>query len=256
MNLSEKQPVKQAVMLAAGLGVRLGGVPDDRPKGFLQFGERPIVEESVRKLIAVGMEEVFIVTGYRKEYFESLERAYPQVRLVENPAFATTGTMDSLACPAGEVSGSVLVVEADLIYEKRALNTTLNSGWENCILVSEFTGAGDEVFVGVEAERIVCLSKQRSDMDQVAGELVGISLISHALYSEMVDRCRMRDEGAGRFDYEQCLTELKDSFEIGYEKMDDLVWGEIDDERHLERARAIYPEILKKDRLCLENQPD
>ena len=39
--------VATAVILAAGRGLRLAGEVTDRPKGFIQFGERPIVEESI-----------------------------------------------------------------------------------------------------------------------------------------------------------------------------------------------------------------
>ena len=37
--------VRQAVILAAGMGVRLKGALDDRPKGFIKLGGRAIIEE-------------------------------------------------------------------------------------------------------------------------------------------------------------------------------------------------------------------
>ena len=55
--------IRQAVILAAGMGTRLRGELDDRPKGFIELGERPIIVESLERLRAAGIEDVVIVTG-------------------------------------------------------------------------------------------------------------------------------------------------------------------------------------------------
>ncbi len=88
--------VRQAVILGAGLGCRLKGVIDDRPKGFLQLGGRPIIEESIAKLIRSGINDIIIVTGYCFEFYDRLAEKYPFVRTVQSPEFATTGSMMSL----------------------------------------------------------------------------------------------------------------------------------------------------------------
>lgn len=60
--------LRQAVILAAGTGSRLRGVLDDRPKGFLKLGEKPIIEESIAKLVRSGVTDIVIINGYRHEY--------------------------------------------------------------------------------------------------------------------------------------------------------------------------------------------
>jgi len=47
--------VRQAVILAAGMGSRLRGTIEDKPKGFLQLGNKPIIEESITRLIRIGI---------------------------------------------------------------------------------------------------------------------------------------------------------------------------------------------------------
>ncbi len=39
--------IRQAVILAAGMGSRLKGTIEEKPKGFLQFGNKSIIEESI-----------------------------------------------------------------------------------------------------------------------------------------------------------------------------------------------------------------
>ena len=64
--------VRQAVILAAGVGVRLKERGVMMPKGCLCLGENPIIEESILRLLAVGIKQIVIVTGHLAEQFEPL----------------------------------------------------------------------------------------------------------------------------------------------------------------------------------------
>ena len=48
--------ISTAVILAAGRGTRLAGELKDCPKGFLRLGGKPIIEESIDRLLAAGIE--------------------------------------------------------------------------------------------------------------------------------------------------------------------------------------------------------
>ena len=61
-----------AVILAAGLGSRMGEITKKMPKGFIDIGGSAIVRQSIEKLIDVGMERILIGTGYLSEVFEKL----------------------------------------------------------------------------------------------------------------------------------------------------------------------------------------
>ena len=69
---SRAHELRTAVILAAGMGTRLAGQHADSPKGFLVVDEKAIVEESVDKLVAAGIERIVIVTGHLSEYYEKL----------------------------------------------------------------------------------------------------------------------------------------------------------------------------------------
>ena len=68
--------VRSAVILAAGLGSRMNEVGRLAPKGLLRLGERSIIEESIRRLIAVGIERIVIVTGHLASHLEPLMSSY------------------------------------------------------------------------------------------------------------------------------------------------------------------------------------
>ena len=245
-------PVTTAVILAAGQGTRLRGEVDGYPKGFLRLGALPIVEESVLRLAAAGISDVVIVTGYSAGHYDDLARRHPgRVRTVHNADFAASGSMYSLWCARQAVAGPFLLLESDLVYEPRALAALLAHPAPDAILLSGPTGAGDEVYVTAPGGRLRAMSKDRSRLaDPVAGELVGISKISALLHADMQRIAADAFRRSLRFDYEtDCLVAAAATRPIDCPRLDDLLWGEIDDPAHLERVRGgIYPRVAALDR--------
>ncbi len=240
--------VRHAVILAAGIGSRLKEIIDDKPKGFLQFGDKPIIEESITKLIRNGFTKIVIVTGYHSKYYENLKNKYPFVVTIKNEDYANTGSMYSLFVANKHVDCDFVLLESDLIYEQNTLQVIQNSPFKNCILLSGNTNSGDEVYVGIRRNQIVNLSKNIEEIKELGGELVGISKISYDLYQKMVDHSEKQFSKNQQYQYEDCLTELSDIKEINYELINDLAWKEIDDENHYQNAvENIYPLIQKRD---------
>jgi len=240
--------VRQAVILGAGLGSRFWGVLNDRPKGFLKLGSSPIVEESIVKLLRAGISDIVIVTGYYHEFYDRLSEKYPLVRTVLNPEFASTGSMLSLYTAARYVNSDFLLLESDLVYEYKALQTLQDFPEDTCILLSGKTGAGDEVYVGISDDRVVNMSKRRDDITCLGGELVGISKISLELYAQMTDLAPEKYKHNRQYQYEDCLVDVSAKVAIHYQRLDNLAWIEIDDENHLSRAREkIYPLVAQRD---------
>lgn len=230
-----------AVILAAGQGQRLRSELSDRPKGFLQLGSRPIIEESILRLLAAGIGDILIVTGYLADHYEALARAYPgRLRTVHNPQFAASGSMYSLYCARELVEGPFLLLESDLIYEPRALRLLLDGPAEDAILVSGPTGAGDEVYVEAPGGRLRAMSKDRACLGEpVLGELVGISRISAGLFALMQRIAAEAFTRSLRFDYEtDCLVAAARERPIHCLLAEGLLWGEIDDPSQLQRARG------------------
>ncbi|MCG6902395.1 MAG: phosphocholine cytidylyltransferase family protein [Rhodobacter sp.] len=237
-----------AVVLAAGMGVRMGARGRLMPKGLIPLGGRPIVAQSVATLRGHGVGRIVIVTGHLREQYEALF-AGSDIELVYNPDYASTGSLRSLAVGLEQVNGPCILVESDLIYAPQALDTLDCS--ENRFLLSGPTGAGDEVYVWTESSRdgrnlMVEISKDagaRAGAHQ--GEMVGLT----ALTAPTVDR--MREVAAqvlhGKPDehYEPGLLALSRDIPIECPLIPDLPWAEIDDEAMLARAaRLVYPRVL------------
>jgi len=239
------------VILAAGLGTRLSDAIAGKPKGLIVFDRYPIIEESIRKLLKHGVENIWIVTGYESQNFKNLTEKYPSsIQTIWNPEFENSGTMYSLYCVREYVKGSFLLLESDIIYEQKALTEVINSPSEECVLLSKFTKSGDEVFVETKDNHLVCMSKDKSQLgSEPSGELVGIVKLSPKLFACMQRHAKEQFVYSLFYDYEtDALVAAAKEMDIDCLVLEDLAWAEIDDAVHLKRAKnEIYPMIKLKE---------
>ena len=248
---SHNKAVKTAIILAAGVGRRLTERGKKMPKGCMRLGEKSIVEESVLRLLAVGIERIVIVTGHIAQQYETLQHQYSQsVQLVHNPYFADSGSMYSLYGARHSVDEDFLLLESDLVYERRALTACLEHPSENVMLLADVSGTHDEVYAETNGGCLVAMSKDRADLgSEVTGEFVGISKISRSLFSVMLDAAEQCFRTTRHMSYEtDALIAATQEVPISCPVAKGLVWCEIDDESHLARARnEIYPVVRADD---------
>jgi 2-aminoethylphosphonate-pyruvate transaminase len=239
--------VRDAIILAAGMGIRLRSIIDDRPKGLIEIGGETLVGRSVRLLRAAGISQITIVVGHAAQQYEKFARGQPDIRLVANEQFASTGSMASLAVGLRAVPRDVLVVESDLLFEPRALGAILCASAADGTVVSGPTGAGDEVWVCAPEGRLQALSKNTQDLAAVTGEFVGLTRLSGRARQAMLQGFHefVKTHGHARMEYETgALAAIARSVPVAAHLISDLSWGEIDDEYQFERVTTrIWPAL-------------
>ena len=230
--------VDTAIVLAAGRGTRLRSSWPDLPKGFVEIAGESLIERSVRLLRESGVRRVVIVAGYRAEAYHELAAEHPDVEIVENPEFATTESMASLAYALDVVKEDFLLLESDLFYEPRALEVLQRHAHDDVVLTSAPTGATDEVWVAAVAGRLQNLTKNRDEAPPESSEFVGILRISAELAQQMRSHfdAFVRENGHGRMAYETgALLAAAQNRPVEICHVPDLLWGEVDYDRHYER---------------------
>jgi len=242
--------IEKAVILAAGMGTRLDKKICGAPKGFIQLGDKSIIEESIEKLLSFSIEEIIIVTGYLSSFYEELAQKYRCIRIVKNEKYSNSGSMYSLYCARDLIKKDFLLLESDLIYETGAIKELLNCPESDVILISGYTNAGDEVFVETKDSKLVNMSKDKAELKNIAGELVGISKVSLRLYKEMIRQSEEKFKNTLLLDYEiDGFVFSSSKKDIYCHKVEDLIWCEVDDHRQYCNAREmVYPRILNMDK--------
>jgi len=243
--------IKQAIILAGGMGTRLQEITENMPKGFLKIDNVPIVEQSIRKLINCGVEEIIIGTGHCNEWYDSLSQKYSIVKTIKNQDYKNTSSMGTLESCAPLIKDEFLLLESDLIYDEIGLKVLINDVHDNVILASGKTNSFDEVYLDFDKNNILTnVSKDISEVNSPDSELVGISKLSKEILTKMVNFYSANREKYKKIDYENVLQILAKNNPIYVRKVNYYAWAEIDDKRMYERAiNEIYPRILENEEI-------
>jgi choline kinase len=239
--------IRTAVILAAGPGLRLSSRGTAVPKGFLVFGERPIVLESALMLANAGIERVVVVTGHLAHFYEQLHATVSlRVELVHNPRYAESGTMYSLYQVREMVSEDFLLLESDLVYQPRALNDLLVSDSTNALAIADIADESDIVYVTARDRRVVEISKELAELkNEVVGQYIGIARVSLSLFRAMCGWAEKAFAVSLRYEYDQAtLSALACQHEIHAVGIPGLVWAEVDTEEDYRRvATRVHPRV-------------
>ncbi len=119
---------REAVVLAAGRGSRLGPLTASRPKCLIEVGGSPILLRLLGRLAQLGIGRAVVVVGYREEMVRRALRDVPvEVEPVANRRYARTGTARSLGLGLGRCrpGAAALVVEGDMVLDDAILERAL-----------------------------------------------------------------------------------------------------------------------------------
>ena len=145
----EKAP-KNAIILAAGFGMRMVPINTETPKGLLEIKGERLIECTIRQLHEVGITEIYVVVGFMKEQYEYLIDEYG-VDLIVAPDYATKNNLHSLKTAADHLSNSY-IIPCDIWCEKNPYSRNELYSW---YMVSDLVDDDSTVRVNRKQELVV-----------------------------------------------------------------------------------------------------
>ncbi len=107
VELRTKVP-ENAIILAAGVGMRMVPINMEVPKGLLEINNEPLIERTIKQLHEVNIREIYVVVGFMKESFEYLIDKYG-VELVVNTEYAVKNNLHSLKLVLKHLSNTYII---------------------------------------------------------------------------------------------------------------------------------------------------
>ena len=113
--LEELEPyrVNRCIIMAAGFGSRMMPATADRPKPMVAVNGVRIIETLIKAMLKVGIADITIIRGYKKESFDELKEDYPFIKFIDNDDYAKYNNIASLMLALPLLDGCYLC-EADL----------------------------------------------------------------------------------------------------------------------------------------------
>ena len=135
----------KAIILAAGVGRRLGKDGQVQPKCLLKFNGKSLLERHLDYLGHVQIEEVVIAVGYQAQMIQDEIKALGAenwVRTVYNPEY-TKGSIISLWTLREHLSAGddLLLMDADVLYDRRIIERLVKTNIPNFLprtILNEF----------------------------------------------------------------------------------------------------------------------
>ena len=118
---------KNAIILAAGYGLRMVPINQNKPKALLTVDGQPLIQRQIEQLHQIGITDITIVVGFMKEAFDYLTDKY-NVKLVYNKDYAIKNNLHSLACVSNIISDTY-IVPCDLYALKNPFDEYEHYSW-------------------------------------------------------------------------------------------------------------------------------
>jgi choline kinase len=230
----------RAIILAAGVGRRLGDSVTEHPKCLLDLEGKTLLHRMLSSLQEVGIADVTIVVGHLGEQVEAAVVGLPGVRTVRNPDYRK-GAILSLWTAREDLTGDVLIMDADVLFPTAMLRRMVDSPHPSCFLIdTRAENDGEAQMVMARKGRALDITRGlRGDYD-TCGESIGFLKLSAADAGTLVGLLeRALQAGRDGIEHEEVYPALMRECVIGYEKADDFPWLEIDFPEDVIRAREL-----------------
>lgn len=245
----------QAIILAAGMGRRLGDLTRGHTKCMVEVNGQTLIDRAIHQLSKLNLTRLILVVGYKgkelKEYIGNRYDDILKIEYIENPIYDRTNNIYSLALAKDILcEDDSLLLESDLIFEDSMLEMLVNHPDPNLALVAKYETWMDGTMVRLDSERnivnFVPKAAFRFEDVSVYYKTVNIYKFSKEFsQKEYVPFLDAYSKVMGNNEYyEQVLRVITMVHNSTLKALDieDKKWYEIDDIQDLDIASAIFSE--------------
>ena len=252
----------QAIILAAGMGRRLGEYTRDNTKCMVPVNGIRLIDRLLEQLSKQQLERVIIVIGYKgrelREYIGNRYSGRLNIEFAENPIYDKTNNIYSLSIVKDQLQeDDTLLLESDLIFSDHLIPMIVEHPCPNLALVAKYETWMDGTMVQIDDDQNIVnfISKAAfnyADADSYY-KTVNIYKFSKQFLSEKyVPFLNAYTKAVGLNEYYENVLRILSmlsshdlkALPIGHEK-----WYEIDDKQDLDIAEALFADekdVLRK----------
>ena len=242
----------QAIILAAGMGKRLGEYTKNNTKCMVPVNGVPLIDRVLNQLSSLKLSRVVIVVGYEgQKLIDHIGNEYNGLKIeyIFNSIYDKTNNIYSLALAKDKMQeDDTLLLESDLIFDDRLFSLVVDNPCPNLALVAKYEAWMDGTMVQIDDERNIVnfVPKEAFRHEQADSyyKTVNIYKLSKEFsanrYVPFLE-AYMKAIGNNEY-YENVLRILSflDCKDLKALPITDEKWYEIDDKQDLDIAEALF----------------
>jgi choline kinase len=243
---------RKAIILSAGQGSRLLPHTRNLPKCLLDLAGRSMLGWQLASLVAAGVSEAVVVTGFRADLVEAaladITPAGMQVRTQFNPFYEVANNLASCWMVRQELTGPSLILNGDTPFEPAVARRLLAAPDAAITVTIDRKGTYDEddMKVITAGERLTAIGK-RLPLCDVTGESIGFlrfSAAGAASFVAEIERTMRAPKGTSLW-YLSAINQLANcGVDVKVATIEGLQWGELDFPADLAHCRSVAGELL------------
>ena len=144
----------KAVILAAGEGKRLRPFTETMPKVMIPVTNKPILEHVFDALKNTGIDEVFLVVGYKKEVIKEYFKEYKDIKITYVEQDKQLGTAHALLQAKKHIEEPFIVIPGDNIIDQKSIIKLIEDKSEYSLLIKEHPQPSKYGVVFIEKEKL------------------------------------------------------------------------------------------------------
>lgn len=251
----------QALILAAGMGKRLGEYTRNNTKCMVEVNGTHLIDRMIRQLAPLGLDRLVMVVGYHgRELMEYLgnERYGLRIEYVENPVYDRTNNIYSLALAKEWLrADDTILLESDLIFDDTMLSLLLDNPQPNLALVAKYESWMDGTMVRIDEDLNIVnfVPKAAFRYEETADYYKTVNIYKFSrefLNDKYIPFLDAYMKALGNNEYYENVLRIITFLGGGDLKalpVGNVKWYEIDDKQDLDIAEAIFADeghILRK----------
>lgn len=253
----------QALILAAGMGKRLGKYTQGNTKCMLKIGDKTLIERTIEALLEANIHKLVLVVGYKGENVKKFlleECKNPKIKemelvFIDNQIYDKTNNIYSLYLAKDELSkDDTILLESDLIYDYSIIKRLVKSKYENLVSVAKYEQWMDGTVIKIDSNNNILefIEKKNFSFDEIDQYYKTINIYKFG--KKFINKefnpfleAYIKSYGENEY-YELVLKIIAHLSRSQLEALDcsDINWYEIDDAQDLDIAKTIFSEGREK----------
>lgn len=243
-----KEKMPRTIILSAGQGRRLLSLTENMPKCLLPVSGKSIIERQIDVLLAAGIEEITVVTGFQSGLVEAqLQRRYAnhtQVSAIFNPFFEVADNLASCWIARSVMDGDFLLLNGDTVFDGAVLARVLNSSPAPITLGIDYKSTYDADDMKVQLDEKGWIKRVGKTLSAAQTDAESIGLIffrglGPQLFRSAVEDA-LRHQASLKFWYLSIIDGLAGKQWVNACSVSGHAWCEIDFVADLARAETLF----------------